>query len=151
MLARISSNSTRNRQTWAMDGDGVRATGTSAGAPGGFLGEAALVGRVPLVADVNSRLVGMWMMSLFGVKRMRLCDDICCPPSLFPAFLLYVRCYWHRRWQTVPRHLCTLVCASRCVTYCHDQGLEREAYRTLLGRGGWGYPGSWGRSWLRFL
>src|ERR1700761_8283183 len=57
MLARISSNSPRNRQTWAMDGDGVRATGTSAGVPGGFLGEAALVGRVPLVADVNSRLV----------------------------------------------------------------------------------------------
>jgi hypothetical protein len=71
-----------------MDGDGVRATGTSAGAPGGFLGEAALVGRVPVVpvAAANSRLVGMWMMSLVGVKRMRL-YDVCCPPSFFgPSF-----------------------------------------------------------------
>ena len=150
MLARISSNSPRNRQTWAMDGDGVRATGTSAGAPGGFLGEAALVGRVPLVADVNSRLVGMWMMSLVGVKRMRLCDDICrfsSPPFIREMLLAQTLA----DCATSSGHLCTLVCASRCVTYCHDQGLEREAYLTLLGRGGWGYPGSWGRFWLRFL
>lgn len=51
----VSRRLPRKRQTWIVEGDGVR--GTSTGAAGTFLGEAP-VERVAM-AEVNSRLVGM--------------------------------------------------------------------------------------------